>query len=224
MKILVADDDLDLAELVAYALRGAGYAVVTAHDGKAALDTFRNESPDLVVLDVNMPHFSGFEVLEKLRETSTTPVMMLTVRSSEEDQVRGLDLGADDYLTKPFSPRTLLARVRALLRRGGAERPGNLEAGDLALDLSTHAVRVAGAEAVRLTSLESRLLQILLASPDRALHADMLSRQIWGARGVGDKQLLKQLVHRLRRKIERDAAEPKRLVTVPGVGYQLKSL
>jgi len=224
MKILVVDDDLDLAELVAYALRGAGYAVVTAHDGQAALETFHNENPDLVILDVNMPRLSGFEVLAKLRETTTVPVMMLTVRSSEDDQVRGLDLGAEDYMTKPFSPRTLLARVRALLRRAGAERPGNLEAGDLTLDLATHAVRVAGGESVRLTSLESRLLQLLLANPDRPLHADVLSRQIWGARGVGDKQLLKQLVHRLRRKIEADAADPRRLVTVPAVGYQLKVL
>ena len=221
MKILVADDDLDLAELVAYSLRQAGHAVVTAPDGAAAIETFRNESPDLVILDVNMPRMSGFEVLETLRRTSTTPVMMLTVRSSEEDHVRGLDLGADDYLTKPFSPRTLRARVRALLRRGGADRPGNLEAGDVVLDLATQSVRIAGGGAVRLTSLEARLLQLFLASPDKPLQSESLSRQVWGTRGQGDKQMLKQLVHRLRRKIESDAAAPQRLVTVPGVGYRL---
>jgi DNA-binding response OmpR family regulator len=170
-----------------------------------------------------MPRLSGFDVLTKLRMTSSVPVMMLTVRSSEEDQVRGLDLGADDYLTKPFSPRTLLARVRALLRRGGAERPGNLEAGDLVLDLATHSVRIADNEPVRLTTLESRLLQLLMVNPDRPHHADELSRHVWGLRGEGDRQLLKQLVHRLRRKIETDAALPVRLVTVPGIGYRLES-
>jgi DNA-binding response OmpR family regulator len=119
LKVLVADDDLELAEVIAFALRQGGYAVLSAPDGPSAIDLFHAERPDLVILDVNMPRLGGFEVLRRLRAETTVPIMMLTVRSSEEDQVRGLDLGADDYLTKPFSPRTLLARVRALLRRGG---------------------------------------------------------------------------------------------------------
>ena len=221
MKVLVADDDLELAEVVGFALRQAGYAVVSAPDGPSALDAFHTERPDLVILDVNMPRLGGFEVLRRLRGESAVPIMMLTVRSSEEDQVRGLDLGADDYLTKPFSPRTLLARVRALLRRGGAERPGNLAAGDLVLDPGSQAVSVGGEEPVRLTALEARLLQLFLTNPGVTLLTESLSRQIWGLRGTGDRQLLKQLVHRLRRKVESDAAAPTRIVTVPGVGYRL---
>jgi len=129
VKILVADDDLELRGLIAYALRQAGYLVVEAGDGAAALELFDREEPVLVILDVNMPRLSGLEVCRRLREISKVPVMMLTVRSGEEDQVQALDLGADDYLTKPFSPRSLLARVRALLRRAGAEKPAPVAAG-----------------------------------------------------------------------------------------------
>ena len=130
MKILVVDDDLELLRLIAFALRQAGYMVLEAQDGPQALAVFERERPDLVVLDVNLPRLNGFEVLKKIRAVSEgLPVMMLTVRTGEEDQVRGLDLGADDYLGKPFSPRTLLARVRALLRRAGVDRPAPLTAG-----------------------------------------------------------------------------------------------
>jgi DNA-binding response OmpR family regulator len=132
--------------------------------------------------------------------------MMLTVRSGEEDQVRALDLGADDYLTKPFSPRTLLARVRALLRRGGEERPAPLTAGDFSLDVEGQAVSVRGNGPVRLARLELRLLQLLLANAGHTLPAERLLAYVWGSRGTGDRQLLTQLVHRLRQKIEADAA------------------
>ena len=223
MKVLVADDDLELAEVIGFALRQAGYAVLAAPDGPSAIDLFHSERPDLVILDVNMPRLSGFEVLRRLRAETKVPIMMLTVRSSEEDQVRGLDLGADDYLTKPFSPRTLLARVRALLRRGGAERPGNLAAGDLLLDPGTQSVRVGGGEPIRLTALETRLLQLVLTNPGVTLLTESLNRQVWGLRGAGDRTLLKQLVHRLRRKVESDATAPARIVTVPGVGYRLEA-
>ena len=222
MKILVADDDLELSGLIAFALRQGGFTTVEAPDGPSALETFRHENPDLVILDVNMPRLNGFEVLEQLRAFSAVPVLMLTVRAGEDDQVRGLDLGADDYLAKPFSPRTLLARVRALLRRGGTERPGHLDAGDLRLDPLSQAVTVGDAPPVKLTGLETRLLQILIASAGRPVTHDSLSRSIWGLRGVGDRQLLKQLVHRLRRKIEPEPAAPRRLVTIEGVGYALR--
>src|SRR4029078_12824498 len=122
MKILVVDDDLELLGLIGFALRQAGYFVIEASEGPGALGAFGREQPDLVILDVNLPGLNGFEVCRRIRAEATTPIMMLTVRSSEEDQVRGLDGGADDYLTKPFSPRTLLARVRALLRRAEIER------------------------------------------------------------------------------------------------------
>jgi len=222
LKILVVDDDLDLLKVIAFALRQAGYLVVEAQDGLSALNTFERERPDLVILDVNMPRLNGFEVLKRVRAGgSPTPVMMLTVRSAEEDQVRGLDLGADDYLAKPFSPRTLLARVRALLRRAGVDRPAPLSSGDLVLDLSNQSVRVRGGAPARLTNLEARLLQILLANGGHTLPLDRLTSHVWGDRGLGDRQILKQLVHRLRRKIEEDPAAPRYLVTVSGVGYAL---
>jgi DNA-binding response OmpR family regulator len=223
MKLLVVDDDLELLGLIAYALRQAGYLVVEAKDGPAALAVFDREQPDLVILDVNLPRIDGLEVLRRLRTAGhRTPVMLLTVRAGEEDQVRGLDQGADDYLTKPFSPRTLLARVRALLRRGGAESGASISAGDLALDPEGQAVSLRGGAAVRLTGLEFRLLQLLLANAGRPQSADRLTAHVWGYRGAGDRQLLKQLVHRLRQKIERDPAAPEYLVTVSGVGYILK--
>ena len=277
MKILVADDDLELLGLVAFALRQAGYLTVEAPDGPTALDAFARERPDLVVLDVSMPRLTGYEVLRRIRQESRVPVMMLTVRSSEEDVVTSLDLGADDHLAKPFSPRTLLARIRALLRRSTGE-PGSVAAvGDLALDLAHQTVRVRGGEPVRLTSLEARLLQALLArirallrrstgepasvaavgdlvldlahqtvcvrggEPVRLtslearllqallaqagtpISADRLTTHVWGLRGLGDKQLLKQLVHRLRRKVEPQGGEPAYIVTVGGVGYMLRA-
>ncbi len=222
MKILVVDDDLELAALIGYALRQAGYLVVEAHDGLAALACYEREAPDLVVLDVNLPRLGGLEVLRRLRASAATPVLMLTVRAAEEDQVQALDLGADDYMAKPFSPRTLLARVRALLRRAaGAAKPAPLAAGDLILDVEAQSVTVAGATAARLTPLELRLLQILLANAGHTLPAERLLRHVWGTRGSEDRQLLKQLVHRLRQKIEVDAATPRYLLTVGGVGYRL---
>jgi DNA-binding response OmpR family regulator len=222
VKLLVVDDDLELLGLVSYALRQAGYLVVEAADGMAALAAFEREEPSLVVLDVNLSRLSGLEVCKRIRAMSRVPIMMLTVRSAEEDQVAALDLGADDYLTKPFSPRTLLARVRALLRRAGEEKPAPLAVGDIALDLERQAVSVAGRPTVRLTKLELRLLQLLLANAGHTLPAERLLSHVWGSRGAGDRQLLKQLVHRLRQKVEGDAAEPRYLVTVSGIGYALR--
>jgi DNA-binding response OmpR family regulator len=222
VKILVVDDDLELSSLIGYALRQAGYLVVEAADGQAALEAFERESPALVILDVNLPRLSGLEVCRRIRQESRVPIMMLTVKNAEEDQVQALDMGADDYLTKPFSPRTLSARVRALLRRAGDERPAPLAVGDFSLDLELQSVSVRGGEPVRLTKLELRLLQILLANAGHTLPAERLLAHVWGSRGSGDRQLLKQLVHRLRQKIEKDAAEPQYLVTVSGVGYALR--
>jgi DNA-binding response OmpR family regulator len=222
LKILVVDDDLELSSLIGYALRQAGYMVIEAGDGVAALEAFERESPALVILDVNLPRLSGLEVCRRIRAASRTPVMMLTVKNAEEDQVQALDLGADDYLTKPFSPRTLLARVRALLRRAGEEKPMPLAAGAFSLDLELQSVAVRGGDPVRLTRLELRLLQILLANAGHTLPAERLLAHVWGSRGSGDRQLLKQLVHRLRQKIEAEATEPRYLVTVSGVGYALR--
>lgn len=223
MKILVVDDDLELLGLIAFVLRQASYLVIEAQDGPSGLAAFEKERPDLVILDVNLPRLDGFEVLKRIRDAgSKAPILMLTVRSSEEDQVRGLDLGADDYLAKPFSPRTLLARVRALLRRAGIEKPVASAAGDLTLDAEGQSVSIRGSTPVRLTHLEFRLVQLLLANAGRPLASERLAHHVWGYRGMGDRQLLKQLVHRVRQKIEKDPATPQYLVTVSGVGYVLQ--
>ncbi|MGQ0722734.1 MAG: response regulator transcription factor [Candidatus Eiseniibacteriota bacterium] len=222
MKVLVVDDDLELLGLISYALRQSGYLVVEAADGRAALEVYDRERPNLVLLDHNLPHLSGIEVLRTLRARGErTPVMMLTVRSAEEDQVRALDCGADDYLTKPFSPRTVLARVRALLRRTGTERAAKVDAGDFALDAEARTVSIRNRAAVTLTPLEFRLLQLLVANADHVLTVDRITAHVWGYRGLGDRQLLKQLVRRLRRKIEDDPSDPRYLLSQPGAGYRL---
>ncbi|HTT02653.1 MAG TPA: response regulator transcription factor [Steroidobacteraceae bacterium] len=222
MKVLIADDDRDLLELIGFALAQAGFLVVKAGDGPTAVRMFDAEGPDLVVLDINMPGASGFQVCEAIRARANTPVMMLTVRSEEEDLVKALELGADDYLTKPFSPRTLLARIKALLRRAGMESSAApLAAGRVVLSLEEHTVQIGAAAAVRLTKLELRLLQMLLANAGRTVSSDRLLVHIWGHRNSGDRQLLKQLVHRLRQKIEIDPTLPQLLQTAAGAGYKL---
>jgi DNA-binding response OmpR family regulator len=222
MKILVADDDPDLLDLVAYALSQTGYLVVKAADGNAALSAFEAEAPDLVVLDINMPGQTGFEVCAAIRGSSTVPVMMLTARGEEQDLVRALDLGADDYLTKPFSPRTLLARVKALLRRAQLERSaGPTTAGRITLDADDSTVRIGSGQPIALTKLEFRLMQALLAQAGKAVQSDRLLILVWGHRGSGDRQLLKQLVHRLRHKIEPNPGVPQYLQTAAVSGYKL---
>jgi DNA-binding response OmpR family regulator len=222
MKILIVDDDPDLLSLVGFALSQAGFVVVKAADVPTALKVFAAESPDLAILDINLPGGSGFDICEAIRRQSRIPVMMLTARGEEEDLVRALDLGADDYLTKPFSPRTLLARVRALLRRAGLETGGAMSAGSLRLDLESHALHVGDAAPVKLTKLETRLLQILIANAGHVVGTERLLTHVWGHRGSGDRQLLKQLVHRLRHKIEDDPAAPTVLKTEAGAGYRLE--
>jgi len=221
MKVLVAEDDADLLALVCFTLTQAGYFAVKASDGRAAIETFDAEGPDLAILDINMPHMNGFQVCAAIRERSRVPVMMLTVRGEEEDLVRALDLGADDYLTKPFSPRTLLARVKALLRRAGMESNAPLDAGRVRLDLSEHTVQIGAGDPLRLTKLELRLLQMLVANAGHVVASDRLLMHVWGHRGAGDRQLLKQLVHRVRQKIERDPSSPQLLQTTAGAGYRL---
>jgi DNA-binding response OmpR family regulator len=221
MKILIVDDDPDLLSLVAFALAQSGFVVVKAVDVPSALRVFAAEAPDLAILDVNLPGGSGFDICTAIRRQSRIPVMMLTARGEEEDLVRALDLGADDYLTKPFSPRTLLARSRALLRRAGLESGGAMSAGSLRLDLEAHLLHLGEAPAVRLTKLETRLLQILIANAGHVVGTERLLTHVWGHRGSGDRQLLKQLVHRLRQKIEEDPAEPQVLKTESGAGYRL---
>lgn len=221
MKILIVDDDHDLLDLVAFALQQTGYAVVKAADAPSALRAFDEEAPDLAILDINLPVGSGFEVCKAIRAHSSIPIMMLTVRGEEQDLVKALEFGADDYMTKPFSPRTLIARVKALLRRAGMSAESAMAAGSMKLDLEEHSLRIVGREALKLTRLETRLLQILIANAGHVVGTERLLTHVWGQRGSGDRQLLKQLVHRLRQKIEEDPAEPRFLHTEAGAGYRL---
>jgi DNA-binding response OmpR family regulator len=223
MKILVVDDDPDLLALVAFALTNAGYAVIKAADAGPAIAAFDRELPNLVLLDINLPSGSGFDVCRTIRDRSQVPVMMLTARGEEEDLVRALELGADDYLTKPFSPRTLLARVKALLRRAGIESADTLAAGGVSLDLEAQTLAFGDGALLRLTRLETRLLQILIAQAGHVVTTERLLAHVWGHRGSGDRQLLKQLVHRLRQKLERVSPGNDPLQTESGVGYRLKT-
>lgn len=219
MKILLVDDDPDLLAIIAFALQQAGFVVVTAADGVAGMDLFEQEEPDLAVLDINLPHLNGFELAEKIRQQSPIPVIMLTVRNEEEDVVRALGLGADDYLTKPFSPRILVARIRALLRRVGMESPDKTTLGSLTLHVDDLRLTGLGEATIKLTPLEMRFLQLLMAHAGRTVPTDRILTHVWGNRADGNRQLLKQLVHRLRQKLEPEPGEPQFLRTVPNAGY-----
>ncbi len=221
MKLLVVDDDADMLAVVGFALRQAGFPIVSANSYGTALSTFRAEQPDLAILDINLPGGSGFDLCGLMRKESTLPIMMLTARGEEADLVRALELGADDYLAKPFSPRTLVARVKALLRRSGHDAGTQTRVGDLALDPDLLVLHI-GPREIKITPLECRLLQLLLANAGQVVHTDRLLVHVWGHRGGGDRQLLKQLVHRLRHKIGDDPEQPSWLGTVPSVGYMLR--
>jgi DNA-binding response OmpR family regulator len=222
MKILLVDDDLDLLAITGFALQQAGFLVVKASNGIEALDAFESEQPDLAVCDINMPRMNGFELARVLRQRSDIPLMMLTVRQEDEDVVRALELGADDYLTKPFSPRILVARIRALLRRVGIEAAGDLNFGRLTLRAEDLSLEGLPQGAVRLTPLEARFLQLLFAHGGRTVPTERILGYVWGSRAGGNRQLLKQLVHRLRQKIETDPKNPTILCTVPNAGYLLE--
>jgi DNA-binding response OmpR family regulator len=222
MSILIVDDDVELVGLLRFALANAGYDVVTAFDGEQALQRIAEHAPELVVLDVNLPLLDGFEVLRRLRQHSHVPVMMLTVRSAEEDEVLGLDLGADDYLKKPFSPRALLARVRSLLRRNEPGEPGEepLEAwGPLSVDSERSEATVQGGESFRLSPLELRLLRTLLGHRGRPVDADRIIGVVWADRDAADRESLKQVVHRLRRKLAQAGGSAGWIEYVPNAGY-----
>jgi len=222
MKTLIVDDDLDLADVLSFTLRRAGFDVIVAHDGQLALERWREEDPDLIVLDLNLPRVDGLSVCRQVRAEADTPIIILSVRDEEDDIVKGLALGADDYIIKPFSPRQLVARVEALLRRAGIPTvfPASLVAGDLTLDLSHHAVRRGEEPLPALTPLECRLMEILIRNANQVLPADMLIDHVWGPAG-GDRVMLKQLVRRLRLKVEPDPSVPTTIQTVNGVGYEL---
>ena len=220
MNILIVDDDVELVGLLRFALTGGGYHVTSAFDGEQALARLQEDLPDLVILDVNLPQLDGFQVLAQLRKTSQVPVMMLTVRDAEEDEVRGLDLGADDYLKKPFSPRALLARVRSLLRRGNeAVEDPVLSWGALSIDVERSEAQVGQGEAFRLSPLELRLLRLLLSHRGRPVDADRVIGFVWSDRDAADRESLKQVVHRLRRKLAQAGGSGAWIEYVPNAGY-----
>jgi len=222
MKILVVDDDRVLADVVAFTLRREGFAIVQAYDGAAGFQRWVDEQPDLIILDINMPKLNGFEVCRRIRAQADTPIIMLTVREEEGDIVRGLEIGADDYIVKPFSPRQLVARVKAILRRAGRQpSPAELQVGDLKLVSSKREVILdRGSEPVSLTHLENRLLECLMVNAGQVLTFDTIIDRVWGP-AAADRDMLRQLVHRLRAKIEPNPSEPIYIQTVPGLGYVL---
>ena len=222
MKVLVVDDDRVLADVITFTLRREGFDVIQAHDGVAGLERWATEHPDLIILDVNMPKIGGFEVCRRIRAQADTPILMLTVRGEEDDIVGGLELGADDYIVKPFSPRQLVARVKAIVRRaGGQTLPKELSVGNLNLVPGKRELFInPEKESVLLTPLENRLLECLMFNAGQVLTFEIIFDHVWGP-AAGDRDMLRQLVRRLRMKIEPDPSVPIYIQTVPGLGYGL---
>jgi two-component system alkaline phosphatase synthesis response regulator PhoP len=219
--ILVVDDEPKIVKQARDYLERGGFRVVDAADGKTALARARGERPDLIVLDLNLPTMDGLDVCRALRRESDVPIIMLTARVEETDRLIGLELGADDYITKPFSPRELVARVRAVLRRvqGGAYQPGRIRAGELEIDLEGHRVTRAG-ETVRLTRTEFNVLAILAQHPGQTFTREQLLDRLHGVAYDGFDRSVDAHIKNLRRKLESDPAEPRYVLTVYGVGYK----
>ena len=222
-RILVVDDEPQILRSLRTTLAAHGYDVQTAASGEEAVTLVEGHMPDLVVLDLVLPGISGLDVCRYLRERSPVPILILSARGDERDKVAALDLGADDYLTKPFGVNELLARIRAALRRAAGARglAAAVVAGDLRVDFDRRQVAVAGAE-VRLTPTEFDLLKALAANAGRVLTHGYLLRTVWGPEYEGESQLLRVFVGQLRRKIERDPARPRHILTEPGVGYRFR--
>jgi DNA-binding response OmpR family regulator len=224
-RILLVDDEESIQTLLAYPLRKEGYEVVVACDGRQALDLFGGQRFDLVVLDVMMPRLDGIEVCRRLRSRSQVPIIMLTARDDEVDKVLGLEIGADDYITKPFSVREFRSRVKAALRRtrmsGGGHDEDEISAGEMTIDRSRRQVNVRGERAV-LTYVEFEILAALAASPGRVFDRDTLLERVWGDSAYRDPRTIDVHIRHLREKVERDAKEPEYLFTVRGVGYRFR--
>jgi DNA-binding response OmpR family regulator len=230
MKVLIVDDDRVLADVLTFTMRRAGFQVIQAFDGEAALKSWGEDRPDLIVLDVNLPKLDGFAVCRRIREQADTPILLLTVRDEEDDIIHGLELGADDYITKPFSPRQLVARAQAVLRRAGkTPTPAVRQVGELTLDPSRREMRFGDGEAIPVTPLESRLLDYLMLNAGHVLTTEAIIEHVWGPDG-GDRDMLRQLIHRLRGKITQAfqpqvdtglTTPPDYIETVPGLGYGL---
>jgi two-component system, OmpR family, response regulator RegX3 len=222
-KLMVVEDEPALSDALEFGLAAEGFEVVTADDGVDALVVFERERPDLILLDLMLPGLPGTEVCKRIRTASAVPIIMLTAKDSEIDKVVGLELGADDYVTKPFSMRELTARIRAVLRRGGEwdlpELDAPLEARGVRVDAERHEVSVRGAR-VDLPPKEFALLELLVRNAGRVMTRDVLIDRIWGGDYVGDTKTLDVHIKRLRGRIEQDPHEPELIVTVRGIGYK----
>ena len=218
--IMVVDDDQDLAEMLGIVLTSSGFDVDLVSRGDEALEVFRNNPPDLVLLDVMLPGIDGIEVCRLIRKESMVPIVMLSAKGETQDIVRGLEAGADDYMQKPFRDKAeLIARIRTRLRRTNADVTGLLTIGDLTIDVTAHEVR-RGTTLIQLTRLEFDLLVALAKDPGRVFTRDALLSEVWGYRQTTDTRLVNVHVQRLRSKIEHDAEHPEIVMTVRGVGYK----
>ena len=223
--VLVVEDEENLVEALRYNLEHEGYAVLTAPDGGSGLETARAALPDLVILDVMLPNLDGLEVCRILRRETDVPILMLTAKGEEIDRVVGLEIGADDYVTKPFSMRELMARVRAMLRRprktASARMAEPLRSGSLAVDVDAHQASLNGEE-LRLKPREFDLLALFMRNPGRAFTRDQVLEQLWGHDYIGDVRTVDVHVRWLREKIEADPSTPARIITIRGVGYRFE--
>ena len=224
-RVLVVEDEESYSDALAYVLRKEGFEVTLAGTGTAALEEFDRAGADIVLLDLMLPELSGTEVCRRIRQTSNVPVIMVSAKDDEVDKIVGLELGADDYVTKPYSPRELVARIRAVLRRGVEAvelSPATLEAGPVRMDVERHVVTVRGRD-TSLPLKEFELLEILLRNAGRVLTRAQLIDRVWGSDYVGDTKTLDVHVKRLRSKIEPDPGAPAHLLTVRGLGYKFES-
>ena len=228
-RVLVIEDEENLLEALRYSLEREGFSVLAATDGESGLELAREGNPDLILLDIMLPRLDGLEVCRILRREVNTPILMLTAKGEEIDRVVGLELGADDYVTKPFSMRELLARIRAMLRRSGmgsdAGSTGTntlLRAGDIEIDVTGHTARVAG-NPLDLKPREFELLALLVSNKGRAFTRDQILERLWGYDYIGDSRTVDVHVRWLREKIEPDPAHPRKIITIRGVGYRFEA-
>jgi two-component system response regulator RegX3 len=223
--VLVVEDEPNLREPLVYLLEKEGYEVIESEDGNQAVDSFRRRNPDLILLDLMLPGISGNEVCRLIRQESQVPIIMITAKDTEIDKVVGLEIGADDYITKPYSTRELLARMKAVLRRGSepiASDNGVLKAGPVVMDLDRHTVSVNG-EPIQMPLKEFELLELLIENVNRVLTRGQIIDRVWGSNYFGDTKTLDVHVKRVRSKIEEDPSRPRHLITVRGLGYKFEA-